>query len=257
MSLPLRTADGRTIESMFVSPPHEALHREIEEHGMPHQVPEEWMPAFEQHPFVKGKTLDERDRMVPLAVYMDAVEYSDKDSVLVCSITNLLTGRKHVVFVARKSSLCGCGCGNWCSLYVLFRFVQWSLTHASEGMWASTRHDGSPFTSCMDESRRTMKGMRLCYTGVVIDLNGDWMEFTSRYGLPSWSSATAPCFKCMCTQENWYKEPEEIVNGVNSHDEDFYDNEAIRHEVWVTITTMDQLMQVRHALRMSPALKGR
>eukprot|EP00959_Pyramimonas_sp_CCMP1952_P076976 1608825-Pyramimonas_sp.AAC.1 len=83
----------------------------------------------------------------------------------------------------------------------------------------------------MDESRRTMKGMRLCYTGVVIDLNGDWMEFTSRYGLPSWSSATAPCFKCMCTQENWYKEPEEIVNGVNSHDEDFYDNEAIRHEV--------------------------
>ena len=109
---------------MFVRPPHEALHREIEEHGMPDQVPDEWVDCFENHPFVRGKTPEERSRMVPLAVYMDCVDYSDKDSVLVCSVTNLLSGRKPVVFVARKSSLCGCGCGNWCSLYVIFRFLQ-------------------------------------------------------------------------------------------------------------------------------------
>eukprot|EP00959_Pyramimonas_sp_CCMP1952_P469388 9494853-Pyramimonas_sp.AAC.1 len=231
MTLPMQTADGRTIEKMFVRPPHEALHREVEDNGMPHTVPDRWVDVFEQHPFVCGKTPEERSRMVPLGVYMDAVDYSDKDRVLACSVTNLLTGRKHIVFVARKSSLCGCGCGNWCSLFVLFRFMQWSLIHAAEGRWASTRHDGSHFASHMDQERLSMKDMRMCYSGILIDLNGDWMEFASRYGLPSWASSTAPCFKCNCIHDNWYKEPGQIVQGAVSHDVDYYETEAMRHEV--------------------------
>ena len=76
-------------------------------------------PAYASHPVVE-KSLPLT--AIPLALYLDGISFSNKDSVLGIFVINMISQRRHLVCNIRKNMLCRCGCGGWCSLRPIFVF---------------------------------------------------------------------------------------------------------------------------------------
>eukprot|EP00969_Alexandrium_andersonii_P153658 6794654-Alexandrium_andersonii.AAC.1 len=96
-------------------PPHELLHDELVEDGsvllkLQEQVDEGLLPpAYAEHPVVR----EADSPVVPLAVYMDGVAYSQTDSAVGIWLVNLVSNARHMVGLVRKSITCKCGCRGW------------------------------------------------------------------------------------------------------------------------------------------------
>ena len=99
--------------------------------------------CYFQHPLVQragGESL-----LLPVALYIDGVAYSQVDTAIGFWFVNLISGARYLIAVLRKASLCECGCRGWCSLAEVFKFVHWSMLALSEGVFPSRRHDGLEF----------------------------------------------------------------------------------------------------------------
>ena len=140
-----RASGDRGMHDLLCYRPHEALAREAGEVDMSVAM-ERWVkpPNYDSHPVVR-RWRGRAALVVPVALYLDAAEYAIRDSMLVVSMTNLLTGRKHVIAVLRKRLLCGhkagCGCKGWCSLFPLWLFLKWSLDALNSGLYLTARHN--------------------------------------------------------------------------------------------------------------------
>ena len=197
---------SRVVHKMSVMNPHEALAEELRgDGGMIEQrldglaqsggLP----PCYYAHPVVQGNGCT----TIPIAIYMDGVPYSQVDSVLGVWITNLISGQRHLVAVWRKKLSCRCGCRGWCSLFEIMRWLVWSLRCAARGVYAPSRHDDTPWNA--DESwRRAKAGTPLGHNYAGIYAKGDWSEYCSTLGFPTWGSGIKPCIFCSAFGDNMY-----------------------------------------------------
>jgi hypothetical protein len=73
-------------------------------------------PGYDNHPIVQASA----SPPVPIALFIDAVPYSNVDSLIGFWIVNLLSWRRHFIVGIRKSMLCRCGCKGWCTFWAVF-----------------------------------------------------------------------------------------------------------------------------------------
>ena len=211
-----RSSGERRLHNLICRPPHEIVDAEMAGQDVTSLL-QSWPapPGFAQHPVVRAMEAQGK-ATVPLALYVDAVQYATKDSMLVFTVTNLLTEAKHVVAVLRKRLTCGvktaCGCRRWCSLWPIWQFIRWSLEALATATYPVSRHCPPLDSPAAQESgwrpedaaRSRKAGQELCVAGAVIQVRADWGEMTARFGVANWSTASNPCFLCRCSRANMY-----------------------------------------------------
>ena len=149
-------------------------------------------PLYFEHPIVLAHP---EELVAPIAIYIDFVPYSQTDSVVGIWLVNILTERRYIYAVYRKRNLCKCGCKGWCSFYVLFFVLTWSLRACARRRRPEQRHDQQPWR-VTDEGRAAEGGKQLPIRVAVVYIKGDWSEYCSSLGLPNWRDALRPCFSC-------------------------------------------------------------
>ena len=256
LDVPLRdphTAE-REVQKILVQAPHEALHREflenpemiqtwqdkVEEH-------ENWVPIYENHPAIRGRSKEEKKHRIGLCLYMDGAEYTNKDGLILFTIRFCCSSKRHLVWAVRKNQMCDCSCGGWCSLSTLFQYIAWSLEALQEGLFPAKSWNGSS----LDSRRQKMAGSRLGFIGVVVDILGDWKEFAHSWGFPNWGSHF-PCFLCkipLSLQLNPHIEVDRRAN------ED-YDRHCTACEVFITVTSAAVQSEIRFKLQDDSTHKG-
>ena len=122
-------ADGpREVMELPGMPIHEVLAREVEEDPPGHDAKLEAMHRTKALPkcyYTNPVVVRHGLKVKPYAMYMDAVSFAKKDSVLGIFVYSLLSGRRHNVFNVRKTEFCQCGCSGWCTLYPVGFFLRW------------------------------------------------------------------------------------------------------------------------------------
>ena len=160
-------------------------------------------PVYWDHPVV----VKYPDRLVlPIAIYLDAVPFTQNDSVLGWWVVNLVTSARFLWGVMQKSHVCSCGCRGWCSFYVFFQVASWSLRACADAVMPSARHDGSLWGKT-DSKRKDLSGVELTVPIACLYIKGDWSEFSSTLGLPTWQSGSRPCFLCNASGIDMYTAP--------------------------------------------------
>jgi len=81
--------------------------------------PAKWSAGFLESPVYRRLTPVERLKAIPCALYFDSTEYNGVDSFWGATLTNLVTGKVHVLEVVRSNDFCKCGCGGWCTMSFL------------------------------------------------------------------------------------------------------------------------------------------
>ncbi len=149
-------------------------------------------PIYTQHKVV---TDHPDEPVLPIAIFMDAVPYSQTDSVLGCWGLNVLSGERFLFGVLRKRNACRCGCKGWCSYDVLFRIARWSLEALAKKAWPTSRHTGEPWLPS-DSARADLVGQPFPVRCACLYIKGDWAEYAHTLGLHSWTDGIRPCFVC-------------------------------------------------------------
>ena len=99
----------RDIHAVKVLPPHESLHKEVVgDPGIIDKIdPEKRPPSYGEHQVVRAVG---GGRVVPLALYLDAAQYTSLGAaVVVFVVCNLVTGARHLAAVLKKRDFCRCG----------------------------------------------------------------------------------------------------------------------------------------------------
>ena len=135
------------------------------------------------------------DMVLPVAMYIDAVPYSQTDSVIGWWMIDLVSERRYLWAVLRKQHSCRCGCRGWDSCYIFLKVLCWSLRCLADGCYPSARHDGQPFLET-DTKRLALAGQAAPIKVACLFIKGDWSEFATTLGLPSWCDGIRPCFLC-------------------------------------------------------------
>jgi hypothetical protein len=189
-------------------------------------------PGYDSHPVV----LNSASPPVPIALFVDAVPYSNVDSLIGFWIVNLLTWRRHLIIAIRKALLCKCGCKGWCTFWAIFYYLHWDFYVMSTGHLAQARHDGHAWRET-DSCRKIVAGTAAIATYALIWIKGDWAEYAHTLGFPAWNSALRCCLFCNCTLEDMYKcltaGPARCLHRLN--DDDDYFTGCSRCEVDITI----------------------
>eukprot|EP00969_Alexandrium_andersonii_P208806 9222059-Alexandrium_andersonii.AAC.1 len=190
---PRGQAFGRKVEDIPFRPPHELLHDELVEDGsvllkLQEQIDSGALPpANDAHPVVREADVP----VVPLAVYMDGVAYSQTDSVVGVWLVNLVSNARHMVGLVRKSITCACGCRGWCTFFPILEFLRWSLWALAMGVFPAAGPGDRPFPAS-DDRRRDLAGRPLRAKAAVLYCKGDWVEFCGRFGFPGHASKNRP-----------------------------------------------------------------
>lgn len=196
----------RTTLDMAVMPPHEAISQEVlDDPGILQRAQElagaeEWGAVYRSHPAVT--TAPPGTPVLPLAIYADGVPFTKTDGFVAFWTYNLLTSRRHLLAVLRKTELCDCGCKRWCTFHGIFQFLRWSFAALAVGQHPEGRHDGEAWMPA-DFERAARAGTPLA-RGAVVLLKGDWAEFCHTFGFPTWASGISPCIFCKCNKEGLY-----------------------------------------------------
>lgn len=151
-------------------------------------------PSYYNHPIVQGA--GEHELVYPIAIYMDGVPYSHTDSVIGFWLINLLSGMRYLISVLRKRIICQCGCRGWCTISSMLWFLRWDVGALAAGRRPGERHDRSAWLP--SDSERSEKAGRPMIKAALMYIKGDWMEFASTMGFPTWQDNLRPCFDCNC-----------------------------------------------------------
>lgn len=161
----LRHDASRIWNEVPVVPPLEALAAELEADTLADEELDRALkegslpPLYTKHPAVKNSRPGEK--IHPVCVYIDGVEYSRLNNVVGLWAYFALTEKRHLLAVLRKAELCTCGCRGWCSLFPLWCMMRWSAEHLLLGVHPSKRHDGSPFGDSDATRAREWRTIRL------------------------------------------------------------------------------------------------
>ena len=131
LGLSLRHDAGRFWGAVPSRPPHEAFKDELSRCSKPSEslraalAAGDLPPKYWAHEFVNAAPPGEL--VHPFSVYLDGVPFSRHDSVLGIWAQLLFSQERHLLFVLRKSEMCACGCGGWCSLHPIMSMLYWPL----------------------------------------------------------------------------------------------------------------------------------
>lgn len=196
---------ARCVHKLPVIPPHEALDREVlESPTLARELVEsceksEWAANYLGHPVVQRHP---PGSVYPLVLYLDGVPFTKHDGFLAFWIYNLISNKRHLLAILRKSDMCACGCKRWCSLQPIYSWLHWSLAALGNGIMPSHRHDGSAFGA--DEDHRSLLAGSTIAKGAIVMIKGDWAEFALSLGFPTWAHATHPCPFCVCRKSQMF-----------------------------------------------------
>ena len=141
---------------------------------------------------------------IPLALFVDGVPYSHVDSVVGFWVINQVSGKRFLVAAFKKKLACQCGCTGWCSYHALMSFLSWSLLCLARGQHPQTRHDGAHFQD-REAWRAATASAPMARRAVVTCVKGDWSEYATTMGFPSWNDSVRPCFLCNAPGANFYE----------------------------------------------------
>jgi hypothetical protein len=151
------------------------------------------------HPVVRDHgTID--NPIFPMACFIDGVPYSLVDGVLGVWLHCMISSRRWLLAVVRKSVCCTCGCRGWCTFYELFSYMHWVFNAMATQIYPSARHDGQPWRAT-DAVRQALSGGALHVRCCLLYLNCDWMEVSASLGMPSWQDGLRPCYSCNSTKD--------------------------------------------------------
>ena len=253
-----RGGGGRTTRTIPVVEVHEALTSELEKNPPTQEAvkkarsEQEWHRSYATHPLKTDEPCDGFEQW-PVALYVDGVRFTRQtavgkmDSFVGFSAYNLVTGKRILLALVRKSELCRCGCRGWCTLHVVFQFLHWSFEALVKGKRPALRHDGSEWPA--DDERSWPRDLA---KALLVLIKGDWAEFCGTFGLTNWASLYHPCPFCDTMLGNMYrfKGLSFVTSPWGDHDESATYDEACRAcEIPVCIHT--------HAQRRSIMLGGR
>jgi hypothetical protein len=190
--------NSRKSHDIMVNVPHEVLHKEILEDStiLDNIASTPWPPLYHSNPIVRTSETP----VLPLALYLDGVPSTRRDGILGFWLYNLISMKRHLICVLRKSHLCRCGCKSWCSLHPIWTFLLWSLRSIALGVFPSSRHDLVEWKDS-DSARISRVGQELSFKGVLLQIKGDWAEFCSSMGFDQWSHARCPCPFCIAFKD--------------------------------------------------------
>eukprot|EP00971_Amphidinium_carterae_P067549 1337747-Amphidinium_carterae.1 len=214
----LRTTASRGIRDVACHPPHELIANEMNASNV--SALSHWSPppSWETHPVVQRERMGGNRHVVPLALYGDGVQFQKRDSLLVFTLVNLATGKKHTIVGLRKRYMCGtkckCNCSCWCSVHPVLSFLQWSIAALAQGRMPSLRHDNRAWLES-DAGRQSLEGRPMDFVGAFLQIRCDWAELCTTMGLVSWSSSRFPCFFCKCKREGLQQD----LETADSHEE--------------------------------------
>lgn len=158
-------------------------------------------PVYHEHPVV----LNNPGVLVyPVSLFVDGVPYSHIDSVVGFWLVDEVTGKRHLLSALRKKLMCVCGCRGWCTFFGLFSWLAWSVAAMAEGTFPSTRHDHKAWRAT-DASRERRSGSPMQCRFCVLYIKGDWAEYASTFGFPTWNDSLRPCFACNASLRNLYR----------------------------------------------------
>lgn len=255
-----RHDNSRSWEPLPFIPPHEAIAKELDssteasEQLRYAKEGDELPRIFTENPLVSEAPADVE--VHPLAIYMDGVQHNRTDSVLGIWCYLLLTGKRHLLGVIRKSELCACGCRGWCSLAPIFRFLSWSLGCMARGAWPTARHDGQPWRP-EDKARQTRAGAPFGWRVVVAVVKGDWAEYSHSLGLPSHADGIAPCPWCFTSPDQMYEHAGLSIFGPPFPRKSAADYDAAcRHCEIEKVLTKSDVDAIRFRLKFDKRLNG-
>ena len=197
---------ARSFVNLPMQLPHEVLSREIENDPSILRKLEEkmegsdWVTAYKDHKVVKDWA-SRGKKPLPCCIYLDGVAVTRREGVLGVWMYNEISERRHLLAVIRKSSLCKCGCRGQCSLYCILKTIHWSIACLSSGKYPSVDPDGVPLSGW----RSDVAGLDLPTPAAFVHIKGDWMEFSTSLGLPTWQSNQAPCPFCTVEKKDMFK----------------------------------------------------
>ena len=200
-----RSQFSQVVHPLTVHVPHEQLTADLAENIGTTLIKlreaidnNDFPPSYYTHPIVTSAAAGEL--VLPIALYVDGVPYSHTDGVVGFWIVDVLTSKRYLFAVLRKSILCRCGCRGWCSFHALFVFCNWTLTACATGVMPVDRHDYAAWGP-MDSDRANASGELLAIKCAMLWVKGDWAEFCTTFGLPTWQDGLRPCFECSTTLE--------------------------------------------------------
>ena len=248
-----RATDSRVGVDLHVLPPLEAADEEIRgtqgiRAKLARMVLDNYLPpAYTEHEVVRKAPPGVP--VYPYALYIDAVKFQRTGAVIGIWLCSLVTGLRQLCVALRKSEMCSCGCGGWCTMYCIMAMLNWSFAHMARGLAPSARHDASPWTAA-DCGREAVSGIALGWLAVVLFIKSDMMEYVTSFGFPSWATAAHPCPLCFCKHEDWGR-----IAGINNVDLPWklktfadYKRACDDCEIWVAIRSADMFRRVRASL---------
>ena len=201
-----RADRSRIVLDLPVVPPHENFADEVVQNPcLLEQVEsavadDEWSDVYARHPVVEAAG----PPVLPAALYVDGVPYSNSDGVVGFWLYNLVSNVRHLCVVVRKRHLCQCGCvpQGWCTINVILTYLAWSLGALAEGKHPRLTHEQKPWAE-NEDVRRVLAGSALGFRLGILKLKGDWAEWAHSFGFPNWSSNEFPCPLCHADRSNW------------------------------------------------------
>ena len=248
-----RTEAARVTFQLPCWPPHEAIDEEQRSTpDMPRKLAQaiadgELPPSYAAHNVVTSAPAG--IPVYPLALYIDAVNFTRTDAVVGFWVCSLVTGGRHLVSVLRKTEMCQCGCRGWDTIFQVMAMLNWSFQVMARGVLPSERHDGEGWRET-DAARAAVQGVELGWRGAVLFVKNDMMEFVTSFGFPSWASVNHPCALCHCTRGNWNTIAGVSALGLPWAPKTYadYDAACAACEVWVEIADERMFRHVRASL---------
>jgi len=118
-------------------------------------------------------------------------------------VYNIISGRRHLVCVLRKSMMCRCGCAGWCSVWPILRFIRWSLAALARKAFPELTVENAPWPA-VEERRATLAGHPLLLRACCLQVKGDWAEFCGTLGFYTWAASEWPCLWCHTDRQSLY-----------------------------------------------------
>ena len=207
----MRRGRSRNIQPVPMRPLHELLQHELQQPAREIEVRHslanaEWPAVFRDHEVVARASPGEL--VIPLGVFVDAAQYGGSagagrtKSILVVSLVNLVTKRRHVGIVFRKQTQCRCGCKGNCSFHRLWTFLRWSIDSLAAGRHPRLNWDNAAWA---DPAKRERGGTSLGFRGAVCYMMADWEGLCSNLSVPTWRSNDHPCPLCGTTKINMHR----------------------------------------------------
>ena len=232
-----KAAFSRDTLSLPVVPVFEALARELEEDpGMQDRLQdmvdqESLPPLVTEHCLFKAS----KGKSLPTVLYVDGVPTTKSESLLGFWIYCLVSAKRHLVCVLRKTSLCQCGCKGWDTVWHVMKWLNWCFLALASGEYPSCKHDGKPWDA--EDPRHHRGGSPLGFCACLVAVKGDWAEYCHTFGFPNRRTAASPCPHCLCTVADMHED--EGLNPTSTPwadcDQSQYDEAAARCEVHVLL----------------------